>query len=362
MSDSLEQDFAREAYALFGLPIDRCSSEELISRFLTSPELGPTVIITPNLQIARESHHDRGFRENLLQANLLLPDGMPLVWAARLLGLPFRDRTTGSGTIQKLFQVAPPNGLRVKIFGGTGGTCERAVKRISEYSGVQIVEWFEPPLGSVEDLSRPDRIKSISSEACDLFLTSLTASKAIAWLHRNKDHLRSRFFMEFGAGLKFLAGNVRRAPRWMQQTGLEWFWRLLQEPGLAERYLRDGVFFLSALTTRILPLATWRWLHQYLPSRHGKVRFESGTIHLEGSFPDGQESKPLLDALTGAARHPQDTIIDLNQVDFLGCRAVALMMLCRKHKLVNETRLLLRADAWRPRLLMRLHGALLLTD
>lgn len=342
-----EQEFARQAFCILGLPIDRCSEDDLLLRFLTSKEPGPVVVLTPNLQISRLSHHDATFRENLCRSDLLLADGMPLVWCARLLDLPIADRTTGAGSIQRLLETAPANSLKVKFFGGTGGTCAEAVRQVSRYSRVTIVAWYEPPLATVDELSGPAYLSSISSEKSDLLLTSLSSQKAAEWLGQNKDRLNSRFLMEFGAGLKFLARKIRRAPPWFQRRGLEWLWRTTQEPVLIFRYFSDGIFFLKALLLRVLPLALWIRIRKRQPERRQVVFWRGDELFLQGDFSDDLGDGLLRTELLNKSGA---ITVNLDSVEFLGCGAMALLQRGMAGK-----QLTLRAKTFRAKLLLWLH-------
>jgi len=250
--------FQRNVHCVLGLPFDAVDTSAALRRLREAAAARkPTFLSTPNLNFVVGCRADRAFRDSVLHSDLSVADGMPLVWVARLLGIPIRERVTGSGLFERLGEPgATP--LKVYLFGGAKGVAELACRRINERgAGLVCVGYENPGFGDVEDLSREDRIARINASGADFLVVTLGAKKGQAWIERNRARIDVPLVSHLGAVMKIAAGNVRRAPEWMQKGGLEWIWRIKEEPALVGRYLGDGLAFLGLLATRVAPLA---WL------------------------------------------------------------------------------------------------------
>jgi N-acetylglucosaminyldiphosphoundecaprenol N-acetyl-beta-D-mannosaminyltransferase len=215
------------------------------------------VISTPNLNFLVNSQMDPEFRESLLLSDLCPTDGMPIVWIARLMGIPIRQRIAGSDIFEAL-RVRPRAGdpLKIILFGSTEGVAAAASRRLNdEPSGLKCVGWICPGFGDVDELSQDHFIDQINASNADFLVASLGAKKGQIWLQRNNRRLRIPIRAHLGATVNFQAGTVKRAPYVMQRLGLEWLWRIREEPHLWRRYWHDGCVLVSLMLTRILPLA-----------------------------------------------------------------------------------------------------------
>jgi N-acetylglucosaminyldiphosphoundecaprenol N-acetyl-beta-D-mannosaminyltransferase len=248
--------FERDVHCLLGLPFDAIDMAGAVRRVRSAAETRQRVFIsTPNLNFVIGCRSDARFRDSVIHSDLSVADGMPVVWVARLLGVPIRERVAGSSLFERLRQ-APAHTLKVYFFGGTAGVAETACRRVNaESRGVACVGFESPGYGSVEELSRDACIERINASGADFLVVSLGAKKGQAWIERNRARLTVPAVSHLGAVLNFAAGTVLRAPQWMQRAGLEWTWRIKEELGLARRYLGDGLAFLWLLATRVLPLA-----------------------------------------------------------------------------------------------------------
>ena len=127
-------------------------------------------------------------------------------------------------------------------------------------SGLYCVGSLQPGFGSVDEMSSNDIIDRINSTDADFLIASLGAQKGQSWLCRNHDRLRVPVRAHLGATMNFQAGVIKRCPNMMQRLGLEWLWRIKEEPNLWTRYLNDGSLFIFLLLTRVLPLVVASWL------------------------------------------------------------------------------------------------------
>jgi N-acetylglucosaminyldiphosphoundecaprenol N-acetyl-beta-D-mannosaminyltransferase len=247
----------RRVACILGVPIDIVNMDEAVRRVRHSARArAPLFLSTPNLNFAILAQQDVAFRDSLLHSDLCIADGMPLLWVARLLGAPLPERVAGSALLEQLRRGPTDDPIKVYLFGGPDGIAEAAARRLNEERrGLQCVGWESPGMGSAEALSRPESIQRIAASGADFLVVSLGAKKGQEWIVRNRAKLGVPVVSHLGAAPNFIAGAVARAPAWVQRAGLEWLWRIKEEPALWRRYLRDGASFLRLMTTRVLPLA-----------------------------------------------------------------------------------------------------------
>lgn len=214
-------------------------------------------ILTPNIDILRRAQTDEEVREHLHDADLIVADGMPLVWASRLGGRPLPERVAGSSLIWSLSAGLGHDGRSIFVIGGaTGGGREadgatRAADRLSAACpGLRVAGTLCPAYGFERNPSGYDDVCARVAEARpDLVFVGLGFPKQERMIARLRAVAPQAWFLGCGAAVNFVAGDVDRAPRWMQRTGLEWAHRLGTEPRrLASRYLRhDAPYALRLL-------------------------------------------------------------------------------------------------------------------
>ena len=223
--------------------IDCVTRQQAIAWVVNAAQNGPCrYVVTPNSDhiVMLESH--AGLQAVYRDAHLVVADGMPLVWASLLLKPRLPERVTGSELMPLLCAEAASKGLRVFLLGAGPGVARRAQERLEEtYPGLKIVGTHCPPLGFEQ---RPEELEEIIRllKAADahLIFVGLGAPKQELWMQQNYQKLDRGVLLGIGAAIDFCAGNVKRAPTWMQKSGTEWVYRLAQEPRrLARRYLRD---------------------------------------------------------------------------------------------------------------------------
>lgn len=210
---------------------------------------------TPNLNFVIAARADPAFRRSVLESDLSLADGMPIVWVARALGLPLRERVAGSDLFEALRRSPIRPAIKVFFFGGEEGAAEAAAEAINAArGGLCCVGHLYPGFGSIEDMSAPDVIDAINATSPDFVVVALGARKGQEWIQRNRHRLEAPVISHLGAVVNFQSERVRRAPRWAARVGAEWLWRILQEPPLWRRYWSDGVAFLGLVFSEVMPL------------------------------------------------------------------------------------------------------------
>ena len=207
----------------------------------------PGFIVTPNVDHVCRCATDPAFREAYSKAFLALADGMPLLWACRLLGRPLWQKLSGSDLVPALSGYAAERGYSIFLLGAAQGVAEAAAKRLSErWPSLRIAGVYSPPLGfyadEEENAATVNRVREAKADIC---FVALGAPHQEIWMSGNVRECGTPVLIGIGAGIDFAAGRKRRAPRWMQNWGLEWVWRLCHEPRrLWRRYLiADLLFF-----------------------------------------------------------------------------------------------------------------------
>jgi N-acetylglucosaminyldiphosphoundecaprenol N-acetyl-beta-D-mannosaminyltransferase len=212
-------------------------------------------VYTPNVDHVVKAESNEAFRRAYDHVSLSLADGMPLVWVAGLLGCPLPERVAGSDLLLPLLEVAARRKWTVYLLGGAPGSAEKASRVLSEQLGVRVVGWDDCRIESDgSDAGGASIARAVAAKA-DLILVGLGPPKQELWIHRASDAVRPAVALGIGAGLDFLAGTYKRAPRWMANAGLEWAFRLAQEPRrLYRRYLIESPrFAVVVFTTWLSP-------------------------------------------------------------------------------------------------------------
>ena len=334
-----EDSLSRDVYCILGMPIDVGGMQSVVRDIETAAaDKVPFFISTPNINFLVNMQSDPDFRESLLQSDLCPADGMPIVWIARLFGVPIKNRIAGSDIFDALkasHNLASP--LKVFLFGGPEGVAAAACRALNaQPSGLCCVGSYYPGFGSVDGMSRDDIINKINSSDADFLVVSLGAKKGQSWLQRNQHRLLIPVRAHLGAVINFQAGTIRRAPRIMRRLGLEWLWRIKEEPYLWRRYWNDGRVLLRLLLTRVLPLVVWmRWL-QLEYGRHGQdlvirqVRGdESITVSLSGTATARHVDK-VIPAFRDAIATKKRIIIDFSDTRAIDARFLGLLLMLRK--------------------------------
>ena len=197
-------------------------------------------VVTPNVDHVVMADVDPELRAVYDGASLSLVDGMPLLWLSRMLGRPFPEKVSGSDLVRPLMERAAQRGWRVFFLGAAPGIADKAAQILcAEYPNLQIVGTYSPPLGFERDPTTAEQtLELVSVARADIALFALGCPKQELLMHRWRSGLGSTVALGIGATLDFIAGHVRRAPSWMSNAGLEWVYRLTQDPRrLAHRYL-----------------------------------------------------------------------------------------------------------------------------
>lgn len=239
----------RKLLILLGVPIDDLTMDEALDRLDEFVHIGRATgkghqVATVNADFVVNSLRDPELRRILQEADMATADGMPLVWGARLLGVNLADRVTGADMVPALAERAAQRGYSLFLLGARPGVAAHAAQILQErYPGLNIVGVLSPPNRSVLEMD-PALLDEIKAVNPDILLVAFGNPKQEKWISMHTGALQVPVCIGVGGTLDFIAGITKRAPRWMQRVGLEWVYRLLQEPRrLWKRYVLDLVYF-----------------------------------------------------------------------------------------------------------------------
>ena len=325
-------DFERDVHCLLGLPIDAvdmAGAEAAVRRAIRQGK--PCFLSTPNLNFLVACQEDADFRRSVIDSDLSIADGMPLVWMARLLGIPLPERVAGSGLMERLRRLGGGEPVKVYFFGGPDGAAAAAGRALEEeQGGLRCVGFACPGFGSIEDMSSPALIDAINASGADFLVVALGARKGQAWIQHNRARLAVPVVSHLGAVVNFVAGTVRRAPPWMQAAGLEWLWRIREEPALWRRYWGDGRALARLCLTRVLP---WAWCERRL--RPGAAELAAAAVDVDAGRPGlrlhGAWSRDNLARLRACLSPDllagRDLHLDMEDVTYVDSTVIGLLLL-----------------------------------
>lgn len=201
-------------------------------------------VVAINVDVVMKIEDDLHLKKIVDEADMVLVDGKPLIWISRWHEKPVKVKISGSDLVPLLCTKARDKGYSIFIIGGKDGVAERAKENLErDLPGIEIVGTYAPPFGFEKDEIELEKINKMISEAHpDILIACFGCPKQEKWIYENYQKYDAKVSICAGATVDFLAGNVNRAPRWMSEHGLEWFYRFLQEPKrMFKRYFIDDV-------------------------------------------------------------------------------------------------------------------------
>ncbi|MBS4960094.1 MAG: WecB/TagA/CpsF family glycosyltransferase [Clostridiales bacterium] len=231
------------------VPFDVVTMDEAIEKaYGFFDEIGQHIICTPNPEIVMEAQEDRELMEILKAADLVIPDGIGVVWASKYSEKKLTERVPGYDLTQRLFQKMKDDGKKVYLFGGAPQVAQAAAKKMmNKYPGLQIVGTHN---GYFNEKEEKMIICDIKKKAPDLLLVGLGAPKQEKWIYDNMRFTGAKVCIGVGGSFDVMAGNVKRAPKFFRRFGLEWFYRLVSQPSRWRRMLRLPRFVLKVWMSR----------------------------------------------------------------------------------------------------------------
>ena len=246
-------------YSILGTNIDDLNSYretyELVLNYLKT-QSKPSYLTVNNVHTVTEGIKDPEFRKIINNSFLSLPDGKPLSVIGKWKGIKRVDRIFGPTFFEKTLEWGAEENLKHYFFGSSGATLEKLKKNVeNKFPGIKISGAYSPPFREFLMEENDRFLENINSKEPDIIWVSLGAPKQEKWIYSNFNKINKGIMIGIGAGFDYLSGNLKHAPAWMKNSSLEWFYRLMQEPGrLLKRYLISNSQFIFYVTLELLGL------------------------------------------------------------------------------------------------------------
>jgi len=238
------------------LGVNVCNHDSVIEKVSGLIEQGNGgYVCFSTVHMVMESYDDSVYGAKINDADLIIPDGMPLVWMQKLQGITNAARVRANDLMIMLCDFAEKNNLKVGFYGGTQNVIDEITKRAAkDFPKLQIAYAFSPPFRALTEAEDAEVVKNIEKAGVQILFVGLGCPKQENWMARHKNKT-SAVMLGVGASFDFYAGNIKESPRWLGNLGLEWFYRLLQEPKrLWRRYLILNPRFMWLATMQLLGL------------------------------------------------------------------------------------------------------------
>lgn len=205
-------------------------------------------VVTPNVDHIVQLEKDEELTRVYENASLILTDGKPLIWISNWYKTPIKEKISGSDLFPRVCELAAKKGYTMYLLGAAEGVADKAAKNLMDkYKGLNIVGTYSPPFGFEKDKVELKKIeRQIQEVHPDILIVGLGCPKQEKYMYHHCKELDVPISFGLGASIDFEAGNIKRAPRWMSEHGLEWLYRITQDPKrLAKRYLVDDMKIIS---------------------------------------------------------------------------------------------------------------------
>ena len=255
-----------ERLTIMSLDVHHISFDESVNRVIQlAGEKKASYICFANAHMTVEAHKDKSFRNKVNRADLVLADGRPISIASKLLHRKSQERITGMEFIETILEKPDPKNISVFIYGSTNEVIDAMRKKISSnYPNVCLAGAISPPFRELTGDEVNLHIEKINRSGANIVLVALGCPKQEKWMAENYQRIHA-VLLGIGGALPVVAGLQKRAPKWMQNLALEWFYRLLQQPKrLFSRYLHTNSWFLYLLTRE--------WIKTLFKKKNGHIR------------------------------------------------------------------------------------------
>lgn len=234
---------------VLGVPFDAVTMEQAVAKAKKMlAEEGQHFICTPNPEIVMEAQKDKDLMNILHEADMVIPDGIGVVWASRYSEIRLKERVAGYDLTQNLMAELAATGETFYFFGGAPGVASAAARMMmKKYPGLKVVGVHN---GYFDEKEEKKIIQDIKTKSPSILLVGLGAPKQEKWIYDNIRLVGAKVAIGVGGSFDVMAGNVKRAPKIFQKLGLEWFHRLITQPTRWRRMMRLPKFALTVLKTK----------------------------------------------------------------------------------------------------------------
>jgi N-acetylglucosaminyldiphosphoundecaprenol N-acetyl-beta-D-mannosaminyltransferase len=332
--DAEMRDRLQHPIAVMGLPINSLSADEAVETLERLIQSGGThQVCTMNVDIWLNALADPHLHRIVAGSSLVVPDGMPLVWASGLLGCPLAERVTGVDLVPRLAELSARKGYKIFLLGAKPGVADRASRLLERnYPGVQIVGTFAPAEDNLMRMDHTEILRKIHAVSPDILLVAFGNPKQEKWIWMHRKRLGVPLSMGVGGSFDILVGDNWRAPRWIQRCGLEWAMRFLQEPvRLGPRYLRDFAGLVRHLPMALL--AAW-WQRPHLGESTVTTAVTPQVLHVKIHGRLGAETAALVqDATTASIVNGLVMVVHLHSVNQVTAAGLGVLLGARRQLL-----------------------------
>lgn len=336
---------------LLGVEIDNLTRAEALERLRGMIRSGGAhQVVTPAIEQVMRARRNAGFRGVLQRADLVVPDGMPLIFASRWVGAPLRERITGVDLVPQLCRIATEENVSVFFFGAAEGVADETATVLHEqFPSLQVAGTCSPPMGFYDnEAQNREAIRRIREAAPGVLFVAISSPMAEIWIDRHKEELGVPVIIGIGGAFNFITGREKRAPGWLQEIGLESLYRFIQRPrAILSRLLVNAPSFfallIDLLTYRLQKRAT-RWLRPLVLGTGDAILaslcflFSYWMYFRSGWFGDTADPYPDFSLLNMPAYSDL-----LNVVAVVGIAALWFQNLYERNKYLSVGRVVLRS-------------------
>jgi N-acetylglucosaminyldiphosphoundecaprenol N-acetyl-beta-D-mannosaminyltransferase len=246
------------SYRVLGVPIHAVQIPDVVScmeEWIKRRDACRYIAVT-DMHSLMQAQHAESFKKILLDADLVVPDGFPLVWLGRRKGLALRRRVYGPELMERFCEESTAQGYRHFFYGGAQGVAQDlSIRLTARFPGLQVVGTYCPPFRPLTQQEDEEVISRINNVRADVVWVGLGAPKQERWMSEHQSRLHAPVLVGVGAAFDFHTGRIAQAPLWLREHGLEWLFRLSREPGrLWRRYLIYGTQFVALVLLESLGL------------------------------------------------------------------------------------------------------------
>jgi N-acetylglucosaminyldiphosphoundecaprenol N-acetyl-beta-D-mannosaminyltransferase len=326
----------RKLLIILGVPIDDLTMGQALDRIDEFVQTGRTTgrthqVATINADFVVNSLHDPELQRILQESDMATADGMPLVWGARLLGVPIEDRVTGADMVPALAERAAERDHSLFLLGARPGVAAQAADiLVQRHPALKIAGVLSPPQSSVLEMD-PSIIETIRAARPDILLVAFGNPKQEKFINMYARQLQVPVMIGVGGTFDMIAGVTRRAPQWMQKSGLEWVYRLAQEPQrLWKRYVHDMLYFGSFFVRQWWEMRKGNTIAPVLPAGEAVLVENSVVLNLRGRL-DVTNREAFAARAEAALNENPHLVISMDGCEFLDSSALgALVVLANR--------------------------------